>query len=215
MKKLLLPLLMTSSFSAYASPYIGLEYGIGNTSHNVEAHFPKDSTVLKPELEQGIFSGFVGYSFNDNWAIELGYSQYDLDSGRSQYLGTETVEVQQYITEMEWDASIKAKQFSLAPVYNYTLNDKWIAKFKAGVTYTEYQAQSSKHKDFELVTNDDVEFSQPIYNQVTKSNEVGAMFSVGVEYEVLPNLAIGSNVKYQLDNYADTVSFNVSTSYYF
>ncbi|AMG32053.1 porin family protein [Grimontia hollisae] len=215
MKKLLLPLLITSSFSASAAPYIGLEYGIGHTNHNVEAHFLQDNLVLKPDLDEGIFSGIVGYSFNDTWAIELGYSQYEPDDGRSQYLGVEKVNGQDYLTEHEWDASIKAKQLSLAPVYHYTLNDKWTAKFKAGLTYTEYKAQANKHKDYELVTNNDVEFSESLYHQSDKSKRVGAMLAAGAEYKVLPKLAIGSNVKYQFDSYADTLSLNIYTNYYF
>lgn len=215
MKKLLLSLLMTCSFSAAAAPYIGLEYGFGHTEHDVEARFPQDNVVLTPDLEDGIFSGTLGYAFNDAWALELGYSQYELDDGRSTPLGIEETEGDKYFSEMEWDASIKAKQFSIAPVYSYTLNDSWTAKFKAGLTYTQYQHNVSKHKDLELTTNDDVERSESIYTASGKSNKFGAMFSVGAEYEVLPQLTVGANAKYQFDRYANTASLNINTTYYF
>ena len=72
-----------------------------------------------------------------------------------------------------------------------------------------------KHQEYELVANDDVEISNSLFHSSEKSNELGAMFSVGAEYQVLPKLTIGANAKYQLDSYANTASFNVGTTYYF
>jgi accessory colonization factor AcfA len=69
MNKTLLALLVTCSVSVSAAPYVGLEYGLGTTDHDLEPHFSAENVTLNPELEDGIFSGFIGYSFNDNWAI--------------------------------------------------------------------------------------------------------------------------------------------------
>ncbi|EHK0032477.1 porin family protein [Vibrio parahaemolyticus] len=215
MNKTLLALLVTCSVSVSAAPYVGLEYGLGTTDHDLEPHFSADNVTLNPELEDGIFSGFVGYAFNDNWALELGYSQFDLDDSRSKNLGIKPIDGKDYHHEMDWDASIKAKQVSLAPVFNYALNDKWTTKFKAGLTYTQYDAKVSKHQEYELVANDDVEMTNTLFHSAEKNNEFGAMFSVGAEYQVFPKLTIGANAKYQLDSYANTASFNVGTTYYF
>ncbi len=116
---------------------------------------------------------------------------------------------------MDWDSSITAKQVSLAPVFNYALSDKWTTKFKAGLTYTQYDAKVAHDQEYELVVNDDVEISNTLFHSSEKNNELGAMFSVGAEYQVLPKLTIGANAKYQLDSYANTASFNVGTTYYF
>ncbi|MDW1813574.1 AcfA family outer membrane beta-barrel protein, partial [Vibrio sp. Vb2362] len=117
--------------------------------------------------------------------------------------------------EMDWDSSITAKQVSLAPVFSYALSDKWTTKFKAGLTYTQYDAKVAQHQEYELVANDDVEISNTLFHSSEKNNELGAMFSVGAEYRIFPQLTIGVNAKYQLDRYANTASFNVGTTYYF
>ncbi|ANU39426.1 AcfA family outer membrane beta-barrel protein [Vibrio scophthalmi] len=133
-KTLLAAALLGSSFSAISAPYIGLEYGFGSTSHDSQSHFPTSPTVkLDPSNEDGILSGFIGYSLTPSWAIELGYSQFDLEDDRSKFIGSDGTKK----TEEEWEASVKSKQFSLASVYTHNLNDKWLAKVKAGLTYTE------------------------------------------------------------------------------
>lgn len=100
MNKTLLALLVTCSVSVSAAPYVGLEYGLGTTDHDLEPHFSADNVTLNPELEDGIFSGFVGYAFNDNWALELGYSQFDLDDSHSKNLGIKPVDGKDTI--MKW-----------------------------------------------------------------------------------------------------------------
>ncbi|MGR5130806.1 AcfA family outer membrane beta-barrel protein [Vibrio alfacsensis] len=215
MNKSVLAILAASSFSVSAAPYVGLEYGFGTTDHDIETSFKADGVTLNPELEDGIFGGFVGYSLNDSWAVELGYSQFDLDDSRSKNLGIVDIDGQNYHHEMDWDSSIKAKQITFAPVFSHALNDKWTTKFKAGLSYTQYESKASKHEEHELVSNDDVEMGSTLFHSSEKNNELGAMFSVGAEYKILPQLTIGANAKYQLDSYANTASINLGSTYYF
>lgn len=215
MNKALISLLITCSFSATAAPYVGVEYGLGTSSTDFNSVFKADGINLSPDLDDGITSAFIGYSFNESWALELGYSQYELSAGSSKYLGQQTIKDQAYHHEMDWDASIKAKQISLAPVFTYSLSDKWTTKFKAGLTYTQYKASEGKSEELELVTNDDIEMDKNLFHTSQKSNEVGALVSVGTEYEVFPQLTLGASVKYQLDSYSNTTSFNIGSTYYF
>ncbi|WP_274879692.1 AcfA family outer membrane beta-barrel protein [Vibrio harveyi] len=215
MKKTVLTILTASSFSVAAAPYVGLEYGFGTTDHDFEPSFQADGVNLNPELEDGIFGGFIGYSINDSWAVELGYNQFDLDDGRSKNLGIVDIKGQKYHHEMNWDASIKAKQITLAPVFSYALNEKWTTKVKAGLTYTQYESKASKLEEHELVMNDDVEMNNTLFHRSEKNNELGAMLSIGAEYKIFPQLTIGANAKYQLDSYANTASINVGSTYYF
>lgn len=213
MKRTVLTILAASSFSVAAAPYVGLEYGLGTTDHDFETSFKADGVKLNPELEDGIWGGFVGYSLNDSWAVELGYSQFDLDDSRSKQISFDpSTGIEK---EMDWDSSIKAKQITLAPVFNYALNEKWSAKVKAGVTYTQYEAHAGKYleTDNEYTDHDATVAQGDTVN--TDTNEIGAMFSVGAEYRILPQLTIGANAKYQLDSYANTASINVGSTYYF
>ncbi|MGD1463191.1 AcfA family outer membrane beta-barrel protein [Vibrio harveyi] len=213
MKKTVLTILAASSFSVAAAPYVGLEYGFGTTDHDFEPSFQADGVNLNPELEDGIFGGFIGYSINDSWAVELGYNQFDLDDSRSRF---DSFDSSTGIKkEMEWDSSIKAKQITLAPVFNYTLNQKWSAKMKAGLTYTQYKAHEGKYLETEneLTDHESSVAQGPVIKHDT--NEVGAILSIGAEYKIFPQLTIGANAKYQLDSYANTASINVGSTYYF
>ncbi|GHA60462.1 AcfA family outer membrane beta-barrel protein [Photobacterium aphoticum] len=214
MKKTLSTLLIACSFSATAAPYVGLEYGVGSASHDATNTFSKEGVHLDPSLEDGILGGFVGYAFNDNWALELGYNQFELSDSHSSYLGLTADKA--YHHEMDWDASVDAKQVTLAPVYTFAFNDQWRAKVKAGLTYTQYDASQSKTEEWESVTNDDIEHEINHPTAAAQSqNEIGGMVSVGAEYAVLPQLTVGANVKYQADSYASMASFNIGTTYYF
>ncbi|MGF1686122.1 AcfA family outer membrane beta-barrel protein [Photobacterium japonica] len=215
MKKTLITLLLATSFSATAAPYAGLEYGIGSASHDANNTFSAQGVNLQPSLDDGVLGGFIGYAFNDAWALELGYSQFELSDGRSDYLGQKTLDGQAYHHEMDWDASVKAKQISLAPVFTYTFNDQWRAKVKAGLTYTQYDASQSQSEEFELISNDDIEKENQLAHAAQSHNEIGGLVSIGAEYAVMPQLTIGANVKYQADSYVSMTSFNVATTYYF
>lgn len=215
MKKTLLAVLLISPISATAAPYIGLEYGFGSVDHDYEPQFSADNVTLNPDLEENFTGILVGYAFNDTWAIELGYQQYELEDSRSSNLGVVDRNGQNYTHEMDWDSSIKAKQFSLTPVYTFAMNGKWSLKLKAGVTYTEYKSNASKSEELELVTNDDVEINNSLSYQAASTKEWGGLVAVGTEYKVLPQLSVGANVKYQIDSFANAASLNVSTAYYF
>ena len=212
-KTLLAAVLISASFSALSSPYIGLEYGFGSTNHDGQSHFTSSPEVkLEPSNDDGILGGFVGYSLSPQWAIELGYNQFDLDADRSRFVKFDPTT---YVkTEEEWHAQVKAKQFTFAPVYTYALSEKWQAKFKAGLTYTQYDVSGSHYLEHENELTD-IETITPKSSYSNSSNEIGGLLSVGTEYEVYPQLMVGANVKYQFDSFANTASFNIGSTYYF
>lgn len=213
MKKTILSVALAGlSLNVIAAPYVGIEYGIGSTSHDVQSNFKQDPNVkLDPALEDGILSGFVGYQLTPSWAVELGYSQYDLDGSRSFKHPYQNDGIER---ETEWDSSVKAKQFMLTPVYTFDLSDKWLTKVKAGLTYTQYDISNSKTYEEEHIVTD-VEQNRTLEHNSRSSNEIGGLVFVGAEYKVLPQLTLGANVKYQFDSFANTASFNIGSTYYF
>ncbi len=215
MKKTLVAMLVMGAFSVTASPYVGLELGYGVADHDEKTSFDADSISLEPELDSGIITGFVGYSLNDKWALEVGFSQYELEEDYTKPLGVKSIDGEPYIHTLDWDSSIKVKQFYLAPVYNYELSERWLLKFKAGVTYTQYDSSYGKYEEFELVANEDVEINNTLQYKSEDFNKVGAMASIGAEFKVLPQLTLGANAKIQADSFANTSSFNISTTYHF
>lgn len=212
-KLLILVALAFPSFSALSNAYVGLEYGLASTNHDGQSRFTSSpEVILDPSNEDGILGGFVGYSLSPKWAIELGYNQFDLDADNSRFVKYDATT--QIKTEEEWNAKVKAKQFTLAPVYTHTLNEKWQAKFKAGLTYTQYDVSGSHYLEDENQLTD-VEIITPKSGYSSSFNEIGGLISVGTEYEVYPHLAVGANIKYQFDSFANTVAFNIGTTYYF
>ncbi|MEW2683558.1 AcfA family outer membrane beta-barrel protein [Vibrio cholerae] len=205
--------LIGSSFSAISAPYIGLEYGFASTNHNVQNQFTASPEVmLDPSNEDGILGGFVGYSLSPQWAIEFGYNQFDLDADRSLFVKYDPAT--HVKTEEKWNSSVKAKQFTFAPVYTHTLSAKWRAKLKAGLTYSQYDVDGSHYLENENQLTD-IEIITPKDSYSSSSTEIGGLISIGTEYEVYPQLTVGANVKYQFDSFANTTSFNIGSTYYF
>ncbi|MCP3698459.1 MAG: porin family protein, partial [Aliivibrio sp.] len=48
-----------------------------------------------------------------------------------------------------------------------------------------------------------------------KDDVWGGIASVGIEYMVIPNLALGASASYQTDSVANSTSFMLSSAYYF
>lgn len=209
-KSLIAAMLVSTSFSAISAPYIGLEYGFSSTEHEIQSNFKDTAIQLEPKSDEGILNGFVGYNFNDAWGIELGYSQYKLEDSRTQLINATT----EYKEEREWQSHIKANQISIAPVFTHNISDRWLAKIKAGLTYTMYDYGSSQslEKEFHLT---DHEVNQIEDSHSNSTNEIGGLISLGTEFKVINNLTIGMNLKYQFDNTANTASVNLGSTYYF
>lgn len=199
--------------SVFAAPYIGLEYGITSMDSEYTTNFPADSVSLNPNEASDSFGGFIGYRF-DSLGFELGYKKYDADDSRS--INILPSSKPGFTQEQEWDASVTAKQLTFKPVYFYNVNEKLQLKTGLGLTYTQYKYNSSSHDEFEQILNDDVEYNVARDGgEVRSDNVFGAVASVGLEYEVIQNLAIGVSASYQLDSMASTSSFMVNSSYYF
>ena len=213
MKKLLLALLATSSFCAIAEPYVGLEYGFGTSNHDFQPRVGSapNTRTLDPDMEDGIFTGFVGYNFTNKLGIELGYSQFDLSDDQSS--GERIVE--QTIEEDKWNADIKTKSVFVVGTYTHQLADKLIAKAKGGLIYTHYDATSGSFTERETLTDVDLPATNIMAGPAEKTDKIGGIIALGAEYFVIPQVSIGANVKYQFDSFAQTASANLGATYYF
>ncbi|MUH98123.1 AcfA family outer membrane beta-barrel protein [Aliivibrio fischeri] len=211
MKKYLFLLMAATSTATIAAPYVGLEYGLTNMSHDYSTTFSNDNVSLTPDDSSSAFGGFVGYRFNE-FGLELGYKKFESDDSRSQMLVSDKPG---YTKEREWDADLDATQFTFKPVYFYNINEKVQLKTGLGLTYTQYKFDSSANTEYE---NDltDHEFTQDYVAGDSKSESVfGGIASVGIEYMVIPNLALGASASYQVDSIANSTSFMLSSAYYF
>lgn len=199
-----------TSTSAFAAPYVGLEYGVTNMSHDYSSTFSQDNVTLTPDDSNDAFGGFVGYRTN-NVGLELGYKKFESDDSRSKVLSYAYPEK----TEREWNADLDASQFTVKPVYFYSINDKVQLKTGLGLTYTQYKYDSSAYTETENDLTDVETISDYVAGDSKSENAFGVIASVGIEYMVIPNLALGASASYQVDNIANSTSFMFSSAYYF
>lgn len=192
----------------FANPYIGIEYGLVHADHDFEPAV--NGKQLNPEPEDGVLGGYLGYKFNQNWGLELGYRQFDMDDSK----GNETI-ASGIETEQDWDADIKAKQFTLMPMYFHNFSDKWTMKVGAGVSYTQYDYSSGYSTEEEVIATDVDQNYSYTQGESGSSNEFGGIVSLGIDYNIMAGWAVGANAKYQVDSYANAATFNITTAYYF
>ncbi|MGR6862256.1 AcfA family outer membrane beta-barrel protein [uncultured Aliivibrio sp.] len=209
MKKYLFLLMAATSTSAFAAPYVGLEYGVTNMSHDYSTTF-SDNVSLTPDDSNDTFGGFVGYRIN-NVGLELGYKKFESDDSRSKVLSY----AYPVKTEREWNADLDASQFTVKPVYFYSINDKLQLKTGLGLTYTQYKYDSSAYTETENDLTDVETISDYVAGNSKSESAFGVIASVGIEYMVIPNLALGAAASYQADSVANSTSFMLSSAYYF
>ncbi|GLR74810.1 AcfA family outer membrane beta-barrel protein [Aliivibrio sifiae] len=209
MKKYLFLLMAATSTNACAAPYVGLEYGVTNMSHDYSTTF-SDNVSLMPDDSSSAFGGFVGYRFNE-FGLEFAYKKFESDDSRSKTLNYHPpVE-----TEREWNADLDAAQFTFKPVYFYNFNEKLQLKTGLGLTYTQYKYDSSAYTETENDLTDQESISDHEHGASKSESVFGAIASVGVEYMVMPSLALGASASYQVDSIANSTSFMLSSAYYF
>ena len=198
-----------TSTTAFAAPYVGLEYGVTNMSHDYSTTF-SDNVKLTPDDSDSAFGGFVGYRVND-FGFEVGYKKFESDDSRSQMLSY----VPPVETDREWDADLGATQLTFKPVYFYNIDDRLQLKTGLGVTYTQYKYNASRYTEVENNLTDQESISDYEHGASKSEGAFGAIASVGIEYIVIQNLALGASASYQVDSIANSMSFMFSSAYYF
>ncbi|WP_068546101.1 AcfA family outer membrane beta-barrel protein [Thalassotalea crassostreae] len=208
MKKII-PFIALLSPAALANTYIGIEAGTADVKSE-ESITSKDGAIdITPEGSDTVIGGFIGYKFENNWAVEFSYSQFSSeDSITNKELN------QGIVVEQELDAEFDANQFALKPVYFYPLSENLTLKASLGITYTQYEFSSSYEIEYDSVL-DVMDIDIPVAKSSNDDDAFGGIVSVGLEYNVWDNLNLGANVKYQQDSIASNTQFNISASYYF
>lgn len=210
MKKpiLLITLFAAVSLPAQANVYMGLEYGWNDLDSDYEPII--NGRELKPKSKQGYGSLYIGYQFNDQWGIELGYSQFKLEDSHS----IERVDAQ-YEYEQSWDAHIKAKSLTIMPIYRVAIGEKWKVNIGAGLSYSQYDFSAAYKDERESHVTDIDEVMDYQQGPYGEQSEVGVIVSIGTEYPITKNILIGARAKYQIDGYTNTTTFGVTTKYAF
>ncbi|WP_434362732.1 AcfA family outer membrane beta-barrel protein [Parasalinivibrio latis] len=221
MKKLLLTLpVFAVSMAACAEPYLVLGYGYNTLSHDNTVSF-SDGTGLKPDSSDAVWKAYVGYRFENNFGIEVGYNQFDADASKNRYLGVDTgkpggIFGDEYHKEREWDAMLKAKQINVKPVYFYDVNDRLIVKAGLGLTYTEYKVTGSDAFEYESIKEDGPEYSE--LNQIVPGEyqrKMGVTTSLSVEYQIFQGLYLGAEASFSHDSVANTNQVIGTAAYHF
>lgn len=202
--------------------YAGLEYGIGAVEQDYRTNFAGDNVSLKPGGRTDVGGAFVGYRFENNFGVEFGYNQYKAKDSFGKNMGvvdhtfTEGGTAQKATQERGWDASSKAHQYILKPVYFMPLNDKLTLKTGLGLTMTQYSYNAGSGDEFEAVANDDLEQTiSRVGGAHHTENAVGGIASVGLNYNVYKGLDLGVSAQYQFDHVANVSELLFSATYQF
>ncbi len=181
-KNCLIPLL-ACSLPVVATPYVGIEMGYAIPHHDMK--MVSDGSVISPDSNDLFLGFYSGYQFDKTWALELGYQQ-------NQYTGTDKTRTH---------ATLDSDRFYLAPVYSISLtNDRdWNIKFKAGVSYAQYEFTGQNARS----------------SQSRTSSDLGVIAAAGIEYRLMPELGMGLNYSYQSDSFASASALSLFTQYYF
>lgn len=206
-KYFLIPLLAFSS-TTFANYYIGLEYGYGDVDQKRSGKFHHHDHIrfdrVSPDGQVGIPGIFVGYRMNDRISWELAYNQYRTDDSRNHFdlthlIGRSTVD-------------FKAKQLTIRPIYTMPVGNAFSMKAGLGLTYTKYDFRADIHN---LEPVDPLLAALDRRRNRRSDKEFGGVASLGIEYNVTNNVAIGATAQYQFDSVAQVPSLKVSALYYF
>lgn len=215
MRKIFPALLIVTSFTSLAGPYVGVEYGVVTLTEEKNIRFDPDGVVLNPEPDMGLLKLQLGYQLDENWALELGYSQYSVkDKHASDMNLVQLDDGNLYLHQRQWDASIKARQLSLSPVYHIKLSNKWRMKLKGGVSYTQYQTNLKDSLQFSAVEKGS-DINQVRYSASEDTRKYGGLLALGADYYLYPQWMIGGSAVYQKDSYMSSITFNLTSSYQF
>src|SRR6185312_11500207 len=148
--KVLKPLAVVSvlAASAFAQQDTGLfvTAGGGYAKFSVESFSQTTSygeTLAATDRDDGVafVQGELGYRFNANWDLSLGYTDYGTAEARVSFPTYPNIisilPMPAYSQNvMEYDAT----RISLIPSYRYTLSEKFSLRARGGVTYSSTKA---------------------------------------------------------------------------
>lgn len=130
--------------AAWSAPYVGIGYQAG--ASRVEQDSQRQPVVDGRVIDQsghestGGLRLLGGYSFNDNWALELGVHRNTLEDGiEERVTGTGDDE--------EWESSIRSTHITLGPVYLHRFSERTSLRLTAGLLYGDYELKRTHWLD--------------------------------------------------------------------
>lgn len=221
MRKYLAFTLLIASPAAFSQTYLQLGMGMIELDHETETVF-SDNTRLKPDSGESALQITLGQRY-EAFGFEVSYSQYKGDASKEWETYTHIPALPLGITgglpneyEEEWNSSLKAQQFSVKGMYFYDLNARLTLKGGLGLTYTDYELNSSHTQSWEEdKVGPDWEYDYLVSHNKTTETAWGGIISLGANYtlipQIAPNLILGVEAAIAVDDYntASTLLGNI------
>lgn len=193
----ILPLLCCASFGVFAKSYVNLGYGVSAPSTDQQLTFTGTENVsISPDTSDSIWSITLGYDTGNNTTIEMAYSQFNGDTE----LEKPATVSGGLVTSHDYQVNMKAKQFSMTPVYHKSLSNKINIKGGMGVTYTDYEFSGSTSR--EINGNDAGPIPGVVVPAPRSDKKWGVNATVGADYSLLEGVTIGVQANYSYDSVA-------------
>lgn len=205
-RKIIVTGLLTASTATLAGPYVGIGYQAG--ASRVEQDSLRDPVVDGRPLDQSdneSSSGgrlLAGYRFNDRWALELSFQQPSLETSIEEPVAGSG-------DDEEWESSIDASHFALAPVFQHRLAERFELRLSAGLLYGDYDLERSHWIDVDNGPD------QLLFSEKDSRSEFGGMAGVGAAWQTPWKFDVLGEVIYQRTKVLSNTAFALSAVYRF
>ncbi|WP_028305116.1 AcfA family outer membrane beta-barrel protein [Oceanospirillum maris] len=215
MKKYLPLVLLLTSPTLLAEPYMQLGMGLIELDHDEDVLF-SDGTALTPDSQESAFQITVGKRY-EKFGVEVSYRRFEGDDSKDVSMYSNLPALPSGVVggtpneyEEDWDSSLKAQQLALKGIYFHDLNEQITLKGGLGLTYTDYELKSSHTQSWEEdKAGPDWEYDNVISHDKASDTAWGGIVSLGADYvlmpETAPNLTLGVEGSVAIDEYS-TVS---------
>ncbi|WP_340642435.1 AcfA family outer membrane beta-barrel protein [Photobacterium damselae] len=208
MKKILFFPLFFLVPHAISASYIGLEYGLSSFSHDYSTSFSNPDRELAPDSSTSTWGVKSGYRWErwEQWGVEIGYRQIrGLKDSDHVWMGNN----QGYKHNIVWNSKLDINQVILKPIYYYNLSEKFDLKTSVGLVYSMYDYSSSSYDEYDNHHIYEVKRSEKNHS----SEELGAIVSIGVDYELTNKFLFGFAIEHYIDNKVSGSNVLMTTSY--
>lgn len=198
--------LLGASTAALADPYVGIGYQAG--ASRVEQDSLRNPLVDGRPLDQSDSESassarlLAGYRFSDRWALELAFQRPTMETSIEERIeGTGDDE--------EWESSIEAAHFSLAPVYQHRLAERFELRLSAGVLYGDYDIEHTHWVDVDDGPD------QLLASESSNESKFGGMMGVGASWQSPWKFELLGEALYQRTSVLSNATFSLSAIYRF
>ncbi len=172
--------------------------GLGLTKIESEIEFLQNTTN---NWENG-YRLFVGYDFNPNWSVELGFTRYGEGSA-------------DLIEELPSEVEFKARDLYLSGFYHWNFAENWSADFKLGVQRFSGKTELVDEETCRFITSPILPGFPPLFTSCESDDRAwGVVGGIGATWSITEHVLLRGTLdlsKIKFDDDGDDFSGNLES----